>query len=149
MCSSIAVGRERIFLACQEDTEFPEVYEALSNGKERLIVEAPTGSGKLQRCPTVITKYMRSVGYQKPLLVLSSAITDVVGMQESCKYPWMYRLGGRKRSIEPPECHCVYASLGLAAHWFASDGMTCFAWWSGIFFNELHEAEYDMEFSLL
>ena len=89
--ASLSDSKE-VSLVREKENDFLKVYETLGKGIERLIIEAPTGSGKSRKCPNVIIKYMRSAGYQKPLLVLSSATIDVVGMQESCEYPSMYRL---------------------------------------------------------
>ena len=84
----------------RKKNDFHEVYEALRNGQKRLVVEAPTGSGKSRKCPNVIIKYMIEKGYPKPLLVLSSATIDVVNMRESCGYSSTYKLGKRKHTDE-------------------------------------------------
>ena len=116
-----------------KNNEFLEVDEMLKRGMRRIIIEAPTGSGKTRKCPNVILNYMKRRDYRKPLLVLSSATIDVVGMQEACEYSSMYKLGGRRHSKVPSKCRCVYASIGLATHWFASEGMWCLGKWGGIF----------------
>ena len=133
----------------RKTNDFREVDEILVRCKRRIVIEAPTGSGKSRKCPNVIISYMIRMGYHRPLLVLTSATIDVVDMQKACRYPSMWKLGGRKRSIRTPDCECVYASIGLAIRWYASEGTKCFDQWGGVFFDELHEAESDLEYSLL
>ena len=82
----------------RKTNDFREVNEILVRCKRRIVIEAPTGSGKSRKCPNVIISYMRRMGYHRPLLVLTSATIDVVDMQKACRYPSMWRLGGRKRS---------------------------------------------------
>ena len=114
--------------------DFRKVDEILVRCKKRIVIEAPTRSGKSRKCPNVIISYMIRMGYHRPLLVLTSATIDVVDMQEACKYSSMYRLGGGRRSRKPPECECVYASIGLATRWYANEGTKCFDQWGGFFF---------------
>ena len=59
----------------------------------RVIIEAPTGGGKSRTYPNLILNYMAQMRSRKPLLVLSSATIDVIGMQEACQYRSMYRIG--------------------------------------------------------
>ena len=118
----------------RKNNDFREVDEILKGNKRRIVIEAPTGSGKSRKCPNVIISYMIRMGYHRPLLVLTSATIDVVDMQEACKYSSMYRLGGGRRSRKPPECECVYASIGLATRWYANEGTKCFDQWGGFFF---------------
>ena len=73
--------------------EFREVDDILRRDMRRVIIEAPTGGGKSRTCPNVILNYMAQMRSQKPLLVLSSATIDVIGMQEACQYRSMYRIG--------------------------------------------------------
>ena len=69
---------------CEKSNEYLEVDEILPRDMIRTIIEAPTGSGKTRKCPNVIIEYLNRRGYRKPLLVLSSATIDVVGVQEAC-----------------------------------------------------------------
>ena len=69
---------------CEESNEYLEVDEILTRDMIRTIIEAPTGSGNSRKCPNVIIEYLNRRGYRKPLLVLSSATIDVVGVQEAC-----------------------------------------------------------------
>ena len=132
-----------------KNNDFLEVDNILRRDVKRIIIEAPTGSGKSRKCPNITINYMEQTRYRKPLLVLSSATIDVVSMQKACAYRSMYKLGGRRHSNEPSSCQCVYASMGLATRWFATEGIWCFRKWGGVLFDELHEAETDMEYSLL
>ena len=132
-----------------KDNDFHEVYVALSNGEKCVVVEAPTGSEISRECPNVIIKYMEDKGYPKPLLALSSANINAVGMRGACAYSSTCKREKRKRGIESPEQFVIYASPDLAARWCVNEGMKCFERWSGMFFDELHEAEYDMEYSFL
>ena len=113
--------------------DFREVDNMLRSNRRRIIIEAPTGSGKSRKCPNVIINYMEDMRYSKPLLVLSSATIDVVGMQETCEHSSRYKLGGGRHSRWLPECKCVYASIGLATRWYANNGTQCFDEWGGVF----------------
>ena len=64
----------------RKTNDFQEVAEILVRGKKRIVIEAPTGSGKSRKCPNVIISYMIRMGYHRPLLVLTSATIDVVDM---------------------------------------------------------------------
>ena len=52
---------EDLSLERRKKSDFREVYEALSNGKKRLGVEAPTSSGRSLRCPNVIINSIETV----------------------------------------------------------------------------------------
>ena len=76
-----------------KDNDFHEVYVALSNGEKCVVVEAPTGSEISRECPNVIIKYMEDKGYPKPLLALSSANINAVGMRGASEYSSTCRCG--------------------------------------------------------
>ena len=70
----------------RKTNDFREVDEILKRYKRRIVIEAPTGSGKSRRCPNVIISYMIRMRYHRPLLVLTSATIDVVDMRKACMY---------------------------------------------------------------
>ena len=105
----------------EKDNKFLEVGEMLLRGMKRIIIEAPAGSGKSRKCPNVILDYMWQRGYRKPLLVLTSATSDVVGMHEACEFSSIYKLSERSYSNVTSECRCVYASTRWATRRFESE----------------------------
>ena len=55
----------------RKKNDFREVYEALSNGKKRLVVEAPTSSGRSRKCPNVIINSIGTVDEEAFDLLMS------------------------------------------------------------------------------
>ena len=46
----------------RKTNDFREVDEILVRGEKRIVIEAPTGSGKSRKCPNVIISYMIRMG---------------------------------------------------------------------------------------
>ena len=140
-----------------------------------LMVEAATGSGKSVVLPAMIQKYMEQVTcesrkyrkrdysrgdrkhhWPRKLLVLNPSTIDI---RNVCKaaidrdVPSCFRMGHKCRGREPGgvkrSSKIVFATVGIAAKWYACHGAEYFDEFGGVICDEMHKMESDVRYALL
>ena len=140
-----------------------------------LMVEAATGSGKSVVLPAMIQKYMEQVTgesrkyrkcdysqwdrkhhWPRKLLVLNPSTIDIRNVYKAAldrDVPSCFRMGykcqGREIAGVRDSSKIVFATVGIAAKWYACHGAKYFDEFGGVICDEMHKMESDVRYALL
>ena len=121
--------------------------QLLKKGVLHVQVHSATASGKSRLLPSEMAYRLPGRG---KLLVLTTSTVDVTGMHADASVRSCFRMGRRKGGGAPWEqSWIVFATAGLAARWYASEGGRLWSPYSGVMFDEIDQMERCPEYAQL
>ena len=110
-----------------------------------------TGCGKSKILPEKYEMFLQQLSdFRGKLLVLTTAAKDVEDMYMKCSTPAHYRIGdGIRGGVAWDSARIIFATVGLACKWYASDGPRFLACFGAVLFDEFGTIERNADYSLL